>query len=92
MDGVTATVLKKDASESASKIAPWRNFNRKLERVHSQLKHDRTLAFSFIEGALIRAVRQGMRFFNDLSILSLSDRVISYRIMMFQVIGSFWTR
>lgn len=56
-----AVIRKKNLNEN--KLTLWKNFNHKLERLESQLKHNRALAFAFIEGALIRTLKQGNTIF-----------------------------
>lgn len=40
-------------------ISRWQALHDKLERLEIQLKHNRALAFAFVEGALVRALQKG---------------------------------
>lgn len=40
-------------------LEKWREFGKKLERLELQLKHRNALAFTFIEGSLVKAVEKG---------------------------------
>ncbi len=60
MKNVTRVVLEKDKNTvGESKTTLWKIFGNKLNRLNSQLEHNRALAFAFVEGALVRALRQG---------------------------------
>lgn len=86
MKHVKDVATTKETSKDSSKIPIWRSFGDKLERLTMQLKHDRALAFSFIEGALIRAVRQGKRSFSWPSAL----HVLSSEILPCSCVSGYW--
>lgn len=57
---------KKQADKNVAKLSlnkdflnKWQNFGRKLEKLELQLKHKNALAFTFIEGSLVKAVEKG---------------------------------
>ncbi|XP_065212438.1 midasin [Planococcus citri] len=60
MKHVVCTAVKRLKNPSdEKKLSEWRNLEDKLDRLEVQLKHNRALAFAFVEGALVRALRQG---------------------------------
>lgn len=62
MKHVKDTVIAKKHLKG-EQLSVWKDFGNKLARLESQLKHNRALAFAFIEGALVRALKQGMQLF-----------------------------
>lgn len=60
MRHVVCTAVKRLKNPNdVNKLSQWRTLEDKLERLEIQLKHNRALAFAFVEGALVRALRQG---------------------------------
>lgn len=55
------SVRRAKMSNDAKNLVPWQNLKNKLERLEIQLKHNRALAFAFVEGALVRALQKGKR-------------------------------
>lgn len=56
---VTEKAIKKNTKDNKP-VKLWLEFNEKLSRFEIQLKHCQTsMAFAFVEGSLIRAVKEG---------------------------------
>lgn len=58
--------LKRTAQECSEKqqihlvlLKRWSELGKKLDKLEVQLKHENALAFSFIEGSLVRAIENG---------------------------------
>lgn len=60
MKHVKKSVVEKKKLNNRNKITAWCNLGDKLDRLELQLKHNCALAFAFVEGALVRAVREGI--------------------------------
>lgn len=53
-------VIKRAIEKHTDKSKKWLDLNEKITRFEMQLKHfQTTMAFSFIEGSLIKAVKEG---------------------------------
>jgi len=50
--------------DNADRRLPWQELGLKLLKLESQLKTPSALAFSFIEGSLVRALREGKKCFD----------------------------
>lgn len=62
MKHVKKSVVEKKKLNDRNKITAWCNLGDKLDRLELQLKHNCALAFAFVEGTLVRAVREGIFF------------------------------
>lgn len=52
--------LVADEADNRAKLIEWRALGEKIHRLESQLKQNQAaLAFSFVEGTLVRALKEG---------------------------------
>ena len=89
MRHVVCTAIKRlNNPNDVNKLTQWQSLEDKLVRLEIQLKHNRALAFAFVEGALVRALRQGKCFIKLYSLLKRYGFITLY----LQVIGFYWMK